>query len=194
LIGLVGRLSPWKGQHIFLEAAALVRAEFAEARFQIIGSAMFGEEGYEAQIRQQCETLGLSECVEFTGYRTDVGALIGRLDVLVHASTIGEPIGQVVVEGMAAGKPVVATNGGGIPEIVEEGVTGWLVPMGESVPMAGAIVRLLRDPEGAAKMGEAGRQRVLEHFTIELTAQRVQEVYVAVIQERSGRSRKGARI
>ncbi len=177
LIGLVGRLSPWKGQHIFLEAAAAVREQFPKARFQIIGSAMFGEEEYEAKIRKLCETLGLMNAVEFTGYRTDVSALIGQLDVLVHASTSGEPFGQVVVEGMVAGKPVVATNGGGIPEIVQEGVTGWLVPMGESAPMAEAIMRLLRDPEGAAKMGAAGRQRVLAHFTIELTAKRVQEIY-----------------
>ena len=177
LIGLVGRLSPWKGQHIFLEAAALVRKEFPTARFQIIGSALFGEEAYEAEVRQLCETLGLKDCVEFTGFRKDVPAMIGQLDVLVHASTIGEPFGQVVVEGMVASKPVVATDGGGVPEIVEDGVTGWLVPMGESVPMAAAIVRLLADPEGAAQMGAAGRKRALEHFTIELTARRVQEVY-----------------
>ncbi len=177
LIGLVGRLSPWKGQHIFLAAAAQVCQEFPSARFQIIGSAMFGEEAYEAQVREQCRTLGLTECVEFLGFRTDVPSLIADLDILVHASTLGEPFGQVVVEGMVAGKPVVATDGGGVPEIVAEGVTGWLVPMGESAPMAEAIVRLLRDPEGAERMGAAGRQRVLEHFNIELTAQGVQEVY-----------------
>ena len=176
-IGLVGRLSAWKGQHIFLEAAALVHKRFPRARFQIIGSAMFGEEAYEAEIRQLCVTLGLEECVEFTGFRTDVPALIAQLDILVHASTTGEPFGQVVVEGMMAGKPVVATDGGGVPEIVEDGVTGWLAPMGESAPMAEAILRLLEDPEEAAAMGAAGRQRVLEHFTIELTARRVQEVY-----------------
>ena len=177
LIGLVGRLSPWKGQHIFLEAAALVQKQFPEARFQIIGSAMFGEEEYEAQVREQCKTLGLSHCVEFTGFRTDVPDLIRQLDVLVHASTIGEPFGQVVVEGMIAGKPVVATNGGGVPEIVQDGVTGWLAPMGESAPMAEAIVKLLENPEMAAKMGAAGQQRVMDHFSIELTARRVEAFY-----------------
>ncbi len=181
LIGLVGRLSSWKGQHIFLEAAAVVVQAFPSARFQIIGSAMFGEEAYEAEVRALTERLGLSECVEFTGFRRDVPALIQNLDILVHASTIGEPFGQVVVEGMVAGKPVVATDGGGVPEIVEEGVTGLLVPMGSSGAMAEAIVRLLSDPEQAAAMGAAGRKRVLEHFTIELTSQRVQEVYAQVV-------------
>ena len=177
IIGLVGRLSPWKGQHIFLAAAAEVRKQFPASRYQIIGSAMFGEEAYEAEVRQLCEKLGLNDCVEFTGFRKDVPDLISHLDILVHASTIGEPFGQVVVEGMMAGKPVVATNGGGVPEIVQDGVTGRLVPMGESAPMAEAILCLLRDPAGAAEMGAAGRRRVLEHFTIELTARRVQEVY-----------------
>lgn len=181
LIGLVGRLSPWKGQHVFLEAAAQVRKECPEARFQIIGSAMFGEEDYEAKIRQMRETLELQDCVEFTGFREDVPDLIRRMDVLVHASTIGEPFGQVVVEGMIAGKPVVATNGGGVPEIVQDGVTGWLVPMGESAPMAEAILKLLRDPQKAAQMGAAGRQRVLDHFSIELTARRVEAVYAQLI-------------
>jgi len=176
-IGLVGRLSPWKGQHIFLEAAAVVHQQFPKAHFQIIGSAMFGEEEYEAKVREQCKTLGLSDCVEFTGFRKDVPDLIHQLDVLVHASTIGEPFGQVVVEGMVAGKPVVATNGGGVPEIVQDGVTGWLVPMGESAPMAAAIVKLLEDAEGAKKMGAAGRQRVKDHFSIALTARRVEAVY-----------------
>lgn len=176
-IGLVGRLSPWKGQHVFLEAAATVLKEFPEAQFQIIGSAMFGEEAYEAQIRQMWEKLALQDCVEFTGFRKDVPDLIQKMDVLVHASTIGEPFGQVVVEGMIAGKPVVATNGGGVPEIVQDGVTGWLVPMGESAPMAEAILKLLRDPEQAAQMGAAGRQRVIDHFNIQLTARRVEAVY-----------------
>jgi len=180
-IGLVGRLNPWKGQHIFLEATAVVHQQFPKARFQIIGSAMFGEEEYEAKVREQCKTLGLSECVEFTGFRKDVPDLIRQLDVLVHASTIGEPFGQVVVEGMIAGKPVVATNGGGVPEIVQDGVTGWLVPMGESAPMAEAIVKLLEDPERAEQMGAAGRQRVKDHFSIALTARRVEAVYDEVL-------------
>lgn len=177
LIVLVGRISPWKGQHIFLTAATRVRVQFPDARFQIIGSAMFGEEDYEKRIRAMVMELGLKECVEFTGFRADVSRFIQAADVLVHASTTGEPFGQVVIEGMAACKPVVATNGGGIPEIVRDDETGILVPMGDAPAMADALVRLLSDPAGAAAMGMAGRKRVLAHFTIRHTARNVEAVY-----------------
>jgi glycosyltransferase involved in cell wall biosynthesis len=180
VIGLVGRITEWKGQHIFIEAAATVRRKFPQVRFQIIGSAMFGEAAYETRLREMVRELGLEDCTEFSGFRADVQELIERLTILVHASTTGEPFGQVVIEGMAAGKPVVATNGGGIPEIVVDGVTGMLVPMGEASPMAEAIVRLLADPASAEAMGRAGRQRVASHFTIRHTARKLEAIYETI--------------
>jgi glycosyltransferase involved in cell wall biosynthesis len=181
MIGLVGRITEWKGQHVFIEAAAAVRRKFPQARFQIIGSAMFAEEAYEARLRARVRELGLEDCLEFTGFRADVQELIGRLTILVHASTTGEPFGQVVIEGMAAGKPVVATRGGGVPEIVVDGVTGLLVPMGEAAPMADAIVRLLSDPSSATAMGHAGRQHVADHFTIQHTARKLEAIYETIL-------------
>jgi glycosyltransferase involved in cell wall biosynthesis len=176
-IGLVGRISPWKGQHVFLRAAADIRCQYPNARFQIIGSTLFAEKSYETEVRNLASQLGLEDVVEFTGFRTDVPDLIAKLDILVHASTTGEPFGQVVIEGMAAGKPVVATNGGGVPEIVVEGVTGFLVPMGDPVAMAAAIRTLLADPSRREQMGQAGRQRVLDHFTIARSANRMERIY-----------------
>ena len=176
-IGLVGRISPWKGQHIFIRAAAQVHRQFPQTRFLIIGSALFQEQSYESEIRNLVRELGLEACVEFTGFRVDVAAAIGDLEILVHASTTGEPFGQVVIEGMAAGKPVVATNGGGIPEIVRDGVSGLLVPMNDHEAMAMAICRLLEDPEMAKRMGSFGQQRVREYFTIQQTASKVERLY-----------------
>ena len=188
VVGLVGRISPWKGQHVFLQAASLVHARFPRARFQIIGAALYGEHAYEEEIRAMTSSLGLSEHVEFTGFRNDVANLIADLDILVHASTIGEPFGQVVVQGMAAGKPVVATNGGGVPEIVQDGVTGLLVPMNDAEAMAEAIRSLLEKPEQARTMGHSGRQRVYTHFTIARTLQQVEAAYDDVWKRR-GRKR-----
>jgi len=176
-IGIVGRLAHWKGQHVFLDAAARVRELFPAVRFQIIGAALFGEEAYEKDLRAQAMTLGLDGAVEFTGFRDDVPQLIEGLDILVHASIMPEPFGQVVVEGMAAHTPVVATDGGGPREIVVQGETGLLVPMGDAAAMAGALLLLLEDPALRRRMGEAGARRVAEKFTIERTAARVQEVY-----------------
>jgi glycosyltransferase involved in cell wall biosynthesis len=138
---------------------------------------MFGEEDYEREIRELATSLGLDDCLKFTGFRTDVPKLVQSLDVLVHASTTGEPFGQVIAEGMAACKPVVATLGGAVPEIVQDGVTGLLVPMGDAQSMAEAIIKLLSNPELAGQMGQAGRQRVEQHFTMEHVVKKVESIY-----------------
>jgi glycosyltransferase involved in cell wall biosynthesis len=180
-VGLVGRISPWKGQHIFIQAAALVNQRFPHARFFIIGAALFGEDRYEQEVRRLPRQLGIQDNVEFSGFRNDIGPAIAELDLLVHASTIGEPFGQVIIEGMAAGKPVIATNGGGVPEIVEDGRTGILVPMADVDAMASAICQILSDPVSANAMGIRARQSVADHFTIEQTARRVEAVYAELL-------------
>ena len=184
IIGLVGRLTPWKGQHIFLNAAAQVLKKFTDVRFEIIGSAMFGETDYEADLHRLSKTLGLENTLEFCGFCDDVQDRIGRLDLLVHASITGEPFGQVIIEGMAAGKPIVATNGGGVPEIVVDGVTGILVPMNDADAMAAAICTILADSDRAAKMGIAGRQRVMQRFLVQHTADGVMRVFDEVLSTR----------
>ena len=148
--------------------------------FEIIGVASFDEWEYEREILELTKSLGLCHAIEFTGFRADAGDLIARLDVVVHASIIGEPFGQVVIEGMAAGKPVVATDGGGVPEIVLQGVTR----------VVGANERRGGDgPGDLPVVGESGASRgngpggaiwhVVEHFTIESTAEEL-SVYIEI--------------
>lgn len=176
-IGIVGRLSPWKGQHIFLEAAHRIHQRFPDAQFQIIGAALFDESDYEAQLHEMCHENQLKEYVKFMGFRNDVGECIRKLDILVHASTIGEPFGQVVIEGMIAGKPVVATQGGGIPEIITHDCSGILIPMNDSQALSEAVCRLLEAPDEAHIMGLRGRERVLEHFLIEKTVHKIEALF-----------------
>jgi glycosyltransferase involved in cell wall biosynthesis len=176
-IALVGRITRWKGQHIFLQAAAWVHRRFPEARFQIVGAALFDEKAYETEIRELAVKLGTESYVEFVGFRSDITRYMAGIDLLVHASVTGEPFGQVIIEAMACGKPVVATNGGGVPEIVLHGETGFLVPMGDAGAMAGAICQIIANPELARQLGERGRKRVAEQFTIEHTVNKVQQVY-----------------
>ena len=186
-IGLVGRISPFKGQDIFIRSAANVLECYPDCHFKIIGAALFNEDGYEREIRQLVRDLNLEQAVEFTGFRSDVVEAISELDVLVHASVTGEPFGQVIVEGMAAGKPVVATNGGGVPEIVENGVTGFLVPMRDSNALTDAICELVSDRDKAVQMGLRGQQRVREHFRIENTAAKMDSLYKAIFAHRRRR-------
>ena len=113
MVVLIGRISPWKGQDIFIRAAAEVLKTFHHCRFQIVGSALFGEHALEDELKQLAAPLGVSDRVEFLGFRKDVPDIISASSLVVHASTVPEPFGQVIVQAMAAGKPVVATRGGG---------------------------------------------------------------------------------
>ena len=184
VVALIGRIAEWKGQHVFLRAAAAVRQRFPDTRYWIVGAPLFGEHEYERTLHEMTEQLGLTDRVEFLGFRNDVARLMQEIDIVVHASTLGEPFGQVVIEGMAAGKPLVATNGGALPEIVIPGETGYLVAMGSAEEMASALERLLANPAQAQAMGQAGRRRVAGMFTIRHTARKMEAVYASLFARR----------
>lgn len=186
-IGIIGRLSPWKGQHIFLKAASQVRRSSPNVIFQVVGSALFGEKEYETELARLVEELELGQSVEFLGFCDNVLDVIENMDIVVHASTIGEPFGQVVVEGMASQKPVIATNGGGVPEIIQHEQSGMLIPMNDEHSMAEAILDLLNNPNKARQLGVNGQKRVQEKFLIEHTARKIEKVYEHVFQNRSKR-------
>lgn len=178
-IGVVGRLAPWKGQHVFLAAfATALRGTTARAR--IIGSAMFGEDDYAASLGRQAEELGIAGQVEFRGFQEDVFAELAELDVLVHCSTSPEPFGQVVVEGMAAGLAVIAAAEGGPAEIVADGVDGLLVPPRRPDLLADALTRLVGDPSLRRSLG-AEALLSSARFAPETTARQVLTVYRRVL-------------
>ncbi len=177
LVGLIGRISKTKGQDIFLRAAAIVMGQFPDVRFQIIGGALFNDQPFEEEVRTLVVSLGLEGVVELTGFVGNVEERIVGLDIIVHASPTAEPFGQVAVEGMAAGKPVIATRAGGIPEIVVHEESGLLVAPGSVEELATAMCRLLADPRLASQVAIRGRQRAVEKFSIERTAHEVEAVY-----------------
>jgi len=181
VVALVGRISPWKGQHIFLEAAAQVRRNFPLARFWIVGAALFEEHEYERGLHEIVARHGLEDTVEFLGFQEDVPRILELSDLVVHASTLGEPFGQVVIEGMAAGRPVIATDGGALPEIIQSGQTGLLVPMGDAGAMAQALEALLSDPARSRAMGIAGQLHARQHFTNRHVARSIEKIYEKVL-------------
>ncbi len=174
-VGMVGRLAPWKGQHVFIEAFARARPSGPD-RAVVIGSAMFGEDDYEQTLRELVAKLGLEDRVELAGFRSDVEAELADLDVLVHASVSPEPFGQVVVEGLAAGLAVVASDAGGPAEIIRPGVDGLLCPPGDVDALAEALDRLLGDAELRGALGAAGRARA-ESYAPKVIAPEMLEVY-----------------
>lgn len=181
VVGIVGRLVDWKGHDVFLRALARVAEEWPDVQGLVVGSPEVACPHLPQELQQLAVSLGLGEAVRFVGHRQDVARLLAAMDLLVHASIAPEPFGRVLIEGMAAAKPVVASAAGGVPEIVLDGQTGLLVEPGDVQGFAQAILSLLRHPERAAALGRAGRQRVEAHFTIERYVRQVQEVYGAVL-------------
>lgn len=174
-VGVVGRLAPWKGQHIFLDAFA---AAFAgtEVRGRLVGSALFGEDDYARALEHQAVRLGIAEQIEFRGFCEDIWAELAELDVVVHCSITAEPFGQVVLEAMAAGVPVIAAGAGGPAELITNGVHGLLTVPGDIPELASALRRLVADPELRQRLARAGRDRSAE-FSPQQAAEKLQRLY-----------------
>jgi glycosyltransferase involved in cell wall biosynthesis len=182
-VGVVGRLTPWKGQHVFLEAFSRAFAGTGVTAV-LVGAPMFGEEEeYEARLRRQAEELGIQGQVEFRGFRSDVPAELARLDVAVHSSVVAEPFGQVILEAMAAGVPVVATSAGGAAEIVNHEANGLLYPPGDAHALAAALTRLAGDEALRRRLAGAGRERAAD-YSPEAAAQALQAVYAELLDRR----------
>jgi glycosyltransferase involved in cell wall biosynthesis len=180
VVGIVGRLAPWKGQHVFLEAVAHLYKRHYGLRARIIGSALFGEEEYPGSLRRLAEDLEISEIVEFAGFSHDIAGELAQLTVAVHASTVPEPFGQVVVEAMACGVPIVATDGGGPAEVVSHGIDGLLVRPGDANAMANAMDKLLEDGNLRSRLAEAGTLKA-QQYRPERVASEVEAVYAALL-------------
>jgi glycosyltransferase involved in cell wall biosynthesis len=161
-IGMVGRLAPWKGQDVFLRAFAIVAAARPELNARIIGAALFGEDDYAGSLRDLARDLGIGDRVIFTGFVADVARELSGLDILVHSSVVPEPFGQVVVEGLAAGVPVVASNSGGPAETITDEHDGLLVPPADEQALAGALQRLIADASLRARLSAAGLVRAAD--------------------------------
>lgn len=175
--GIVGRLAPWKGQDVFLEAFARgVAADGHRAR--VVGGALFGEQAYAKELAALVASLGVADVVELVGHVDDVAGELSRLDVLVHASRVPEPFGQVVVEAMALGVPVVATGEGGPAEIVTDGHDGLLCPAGDVDALADRLVQLAEDRALRVRLADAGR-RSAERFAPERVAAEMERAYRA---------------
>jgi len=185
LVGLVARIDWWKGHEYFLEALAEVVKAKNNIKGLIIGG--LAELNYESSSRYRDKLhsmvtyLGLEKKVVFTGHRSDIPDLVAALDVVVHASSTPEPFGLVVIEGMAAGKPVVATDAGGVLDIIEDGINGLLVPCKDSKAMGKAILLLLSDHDKAVRMGHSAKQMVAKKFTIKKQVDAVQQIYDSVL-------------
>jgi len=174
LVGMVGRIEPFKGQKEFIQAAVEVLKVRQDVTFFLIGAshAELGQGDYLEEIQHFIREHDIEKHIVFTGFRTDMPDIMVSLDILVSASA-----GTVMMEAMAAGIPVVATDIASASEVIADGVTGILVPHNDTHAMAEAILRLLNDPNIRRQMGQAGRKRAEEQFSFERNVQLTQTVY-----------------
>jgi glycosyltransferase involved in cell wall biosynthesis len=182
IVGTVGRLQAGKGHEVFLQAAARLADTLPELRFVVVGGAILGWEGsYPDDLRRLAGELGLEARLHFAGHQTDVYPWYDALDVVVHPS-FGESFGLVPVEAMALGRPLVATAAGGPLEVVEDGVSGLLVPPGDPQRLAEAIDRILGDSSLASDLGWGAVERA-KAFSEEGMAERFAELLRSLISD-----------
>jgi len=184
LIGTIGHLAPLKGFEELIEAIGKVINEGFDVKLAIVGEAIYpNSQSYKQDLLSLVHSKGLKDRIIFTGFRENIPELLASFDIFVLPSRM-EGFGRVNLEAMAMGKPVISTNVGGIPEVVQDGVTGILVTPRNSKALAHAIIRLFNDSQLGKSMGNAGRRRVEEHFTLQAHVQRIEEIYLEILRTR----------
>ena len=181
LIGMVGNIKHWKGQTVVVRAMGLLRDKFPEVDCVFVGDSSPADAVYRRTVEALIDELGLRGRILITGYRTDVANYVAALEVQIHASVAPEPFGRVLLEGMALSKPLVASGGGAVPEIVVDGETGLLFEPGNPHALASVLGQLLREPAPAVAMGRAGRYRLEREFSILQNVHETHKLYDHVL-------------
>lgn len=181
VVGIMARLFPVKRHDIFLQAAALVNQAIPETRFAIVGDGPWRD--YLEALSQK---LGLESKVAFLGEQREVGPYLAAFDVAALTSET-EGCSNSVLEAMAVGKPVVATDVGGNRELIDNGETGFLVPFGDPKALSEAIIRLLRDPVLARMIGERAKERTIHRFSLENMVNQYESLYETALKQRWGK-------
>jgi glycosyltransferase involved in cell wall biosynthesis len=182
IIGHFSRLSPWKGQHVLIDALAQCPLDTIAI---FAGDALFGEQAYAQELHAQVDRLGLNDRVHFLGFRSDVVPLMTMCDLIAHTSTAAEPFGRVIVEAMLCGKPIIAAQEGGVLEIVESGVNGWLVPPGDADQLVKTIHHCRDHWEETLAIAQQGQEQAKQRFSLTTIRHQIHQLLEQVIRARS---------
>ncbi len=166
VLGIIGKLVPFKGIDIFLNVISVLKKTNPRIKALIVGDAELEVANpiYENELKKLSRDLGLREDVIFTGWREDIYDILATIDILVHPPKRPEGFGRVLIEAMAASKPIVAFDHGAVREIIEDGISGILVEPLDEALLAAKLNDLIYDEAKRNRMGEAARKKVEEHF------------------------------
>jgi len=176
----VGQLYPPKGVHFLIEALALVKDKFPQTRLYIVGHHIIDAyRDYQEELSRLIEAKGLQGRVFFTGWRQDALTVVSLMDILIHPS-LSEGFGRAVLEGMALGKPVIASRVGGLRELVAEGENGFLVDPGDPAAIAERLRLLLADAGMRDRLGKKARETVFTNYEISGRVKELEEIWSAM--------------
>jgi len=177
IIGTVGNIDHIKGHKYFIQAAHLIKKKYENAKFVIVGKKLENRNSYATELENMVTSFNFSkQDFIFTGERDDIPKILGALDIFILPS-LSEACPMALLEAMATELPCIASNVGGIPEIIKDRVCGLLVPPKDSKAIAQAIENLLSDPEKAEEIGKKARERVLSNFSLSICVQKHYEIY-----------------
>ena len=189
LVAVVSRLHPLKGIEDFLEAAIVIAGRYPDVYFLVVGEpSPVNDRTYLDTLIERAKQTGLERRVIFTGLRSDVPALLSAVDVSVMPS-LNEALSNVLLESMAAGAPVVATDVGGTTEALKDGYSGLVIPPAKPAAMAAAIDQLLSNPPLARELGASARRTIADRFSLDRMVAATAEVYEDLLYERHQRRR-----
>ena len=178
VVGVIARLHPRKGHRDFLNAAAIILRQQPDARFLLVGA----DQGMRPELEALASELGIADAVAFTGEQQEIPTLLAAIDILVSCSRI-EGLSNAIMEGMAAGKAIIATNIDGTPELVRHEETGLLIPQGDPAQLAATALRLLHDSALRRRLGDAARERAKTLFQMDNMIQQTEAFYERCLRQ-----------
>lgn len=186
-VGMVGRITRWKGQHVFIDAVLSLAREHPDIEFHLAGAPPPREEAYGQALIDTIEDAGLEKKVFFHGTVKDIYKFIAGMDIITHCSVEPEPLGRVILEAMALRKPVIATRGGAAEEICTHEQDALLIDPNRPDMLASSILRLIREPATAAALAANAAKTIEDRFSIERQAQKLREIYEEVLDNSARR-------
>lgn len=182
LIGVVNHLREWKGQQVAVEAMRLLRQRRPDVMCLLIGDVAESDRCFAENLRKRVEEYGLSDHVIFTGERLDVPDLLLALDLVLHTSLANEGLPRVILEAMSLGRPMIVSSAGSNVEMIEDGVSGYLVPPGDPGALADRIDAVLDDPGEMAEVGRRAQERAQRLFNIDTNVRKTEGLFSRLLR------------
>jgi glycosyltransferase involved in cell wall biosynthesis len=183
IIGVLGNIKEWKGQEVAVRAMQIIVNKFPDTVCLFIGDTAIEDHHYKDRLESIIQELGLESNIIFTGYIKNIANYLNILEVVLHTSIEPEPFGRVLIEAMSLSKPLVAANGGAVPEIIENEKSGLIFPPGDYEELAESVIKLLEKKEYAKKLGDEGYKRVLDNFNITVNIDKTQSLYDKILDK-----------